>query len=324
MTTLTRSRLDDVVSVLTRGVIVPTFTPFDDKGAVLADAIADQTRRLARIDGVIGIAVDTADHDRDALTPAERTEVIRRTRGGLVPGQLLLAHVGTLSDAPLEEIEASQEAGADAVIGSLGEWQNGRGGNSLYERLKALVDLTDRLPLPVIVAPDRGGRCLAAPSEGFADLARHCDNVIGVALGADDDVLRYDRDYYALKSIDRPLACLSSATGALFHTLNTGADGVLSPLAQLAPHEVAALYRTSRTGRFLDAQVLHNRLSPLIGLLAGHDDITRERICREIAHHRGLLASPQMRGEAEPLCARLRERIQRVIDETGLKPISWV
>ena len=324
MMKLCRSRLEDVVTGLSQGVIVPTLTPYDDTGAVLAHAITDQTRRLARIQGVAGIAVNTADRERDTLTAAERIEVIRRTRVGLTHGQLLLAHVGALSDVTLEDVRSCQATGADAALASPAELQKGQDKNSVDERLEALIDLTDRLPLPVIIALDRPERCRAALSNEIATLARHSDNVIGVALGADDDVLQYDQDYYALKSIGRPLACLASSTGALFHNLNTGADGVLSPLAQLAPHEAAALFQASRTGRFLDAQALHNRLSPLIGLLAGHDDITREQICREIAHHRGLLASPKMRGSADPLSDQVMRRIHQVIEETGLDPISWV
>ncbi len=98
----------------------------------------------------------------------------------------------------------------------------------------------------------------------------------------------------------------------------------MSPLGQIAPHEVAALYQASRAGRFFDAQALHNRLAPLIALLSGHEPNTRELIFREIAHHRGLLASTASRRIADPLCPALRRRIHQFIDEMGLKPISWV
>lgn len=324
MSSATPPPLEDLASGLPQGVVVPTLTPFDDDGTILTQAITDQTRRLARIDGVAGIAVNTADRERDSLTAVERIEVIRRTREGLVSGQMLLAHVGTLSGATLEEVASCQAAGADVVICDPAENHETSEANSVDERLEALMDLAKRLPLPVIMTLDRAGRGRPAIRTAISTLAWHCDNVIGVALAADDDVLRYDQDYYALKSTGRPLACLASSTGALFHNLNTGADGVLSPLAQLAPHEIAALYQASRTGRFLDAQALHNRLSLVIGLLAGHDEITRERICREIAHHRGLLASPETRGGADPLSVQGMRRVHQIIEETGLDPVSWV
>lgn len=324
MSNATHPPIEDVASGLSRGIIVPILTPFDDDGAVSAEAITDQTRRLARIDGVTGIAVNTVDRERDILTAAERIEVIRRTRPGLAHDQLLFAHVGTVSNATLQVARSCLAEGADAVLASLNEWQSGEDGNSIDESLEVLIALMDRLPLPVIITLDRAERGRPAISAEITTLARHCDNVIGVALAVDDDVLQYDQAYYALKFIGRPLSCLATSTGALFHNLNTGADGVLSPLAQLAPHEVAALYQASRTGQFLDAQALHNRLSPVIGLLAGHDDITRERIYREIAHHRGLLASPEMRGGFDSLSDQAMRRIRQVIEETGLDPVSWV
>ncbi|WP_162497468.1 dihydrodipicolinate synthase family protein [Roseovarius dicentrarchi] len=324
MTKLTPSHHRDVISALSRGVIVPTLTPFDENGAIMTHAITDQTRRLAQIDGIVGIAVNASVHERENLTTTERTEVICKIRAGLYSDQLLLCYVGVLAYTVLEEIASCQTTGADAVIGSLVERQKEHEGNSAEERLEALVDLTDRLPLPVIVALHRGAHRRPAITDEIAILARHSGNVIGFDMRANDDVLQYDQDYYALKSIGRPLACLSSSTRALFHNLNTGADGVVSLLAQLAPHEVAALYQGSRNGRFLDAQALHNRLSPLIGLLSSPDPMTRELICREIAHYRGLLASPDMRASPEPLSSQLKRRIHQVVDETGLKPISWV
>ncbi len=143
-------------------------------------------------------------------------------------------------------------------------------------------------------------------------------------MGHDDNVLRYDQDYYALKSVDRPLSCLPSSEGALFHNLNTGGDGVLSSLAYVAPHEVAALYKACRDGRFHQAQAIHNRLAPLVTLLNGHDTNTREMIYREAAHLRGLLASTQARGLNTPLFPNLIASLQTTLDDIALKPISWV
>lgn len=55
----TCSRHLELVSTFSRGVIVRALIPFDEFGEVLSGVIADQTRRLARIDGIIGISVHT-------------------------------------------------------------------------------------------------------------------------------------------------------------------------------------------------------------------------------------------------------------------------
>lgn len=92
----------------------------------------------------------------------------------------------------------------------------------------------------------------------------------------------------------------------------------------IAPHEVAALCKYSREGRFHDAQAVHNRLSPLASLLAGHDRNTRELIYREIAHVRGLLASASARGISDPLCPQFSAELHKTLDEIALTPISWI
>ncbi len=143
-------------------------------------------------------------------------------------------------------------------------------------------------------------------------------------MGVHDNVLAYDQDYYALKSIGRPLACLTSSKGALFHNLNTGGDGVLSCLAYIAPHEVSALYQATRAGDFPLAQAIHNRLAPLISLLDGHDRATHEMIFREAAHLRGLLAAPAARDLPAPLDQAIRTRLETTFDNIGLTPIRWV
>lgn len=143
-------------------------------------------------------------------------------------------------------------------------------------------------------------------------------------MGDDDNVLRYDQDYYTLKTADRPVASLASSEGALFHNLNTGGDSILSSLAYVAPHEVSSLYDASRSGRIHETQALHNQLTPLIDLLNGHDQNTREMTYRQIAHARGLLASASARGISDPLCPQFSAGLHKTLDEIALKPISWI
>ncbi|WP_029064086.1 dihydrodipicolinate synthase family protein [Labrenzia sp. DG1229] len=306
---------------LSEGILVSTLTPFDDAGAVLFQPITDQAKRLAQIDGVLGIAINTTERERLTLSSDERVEIIRRTRKGLSSGQLLLCCVGELSKAVTDDVLACQDAVADAIITFPAKWEQGYENQPLEQRLAVLADLTDQLPLPVIVALGNGEKRRSALRDEIIALAQYSEKVIGFDMGADDNVLHYDQDYYALKSIDRPLACLPSSEAALFHNLNTGADGVLSCLAFIAPHEVSELYQATREHRFCDAQVIHNRLSPLIGLLAGHNQQTREMIYREAAHYCGLLASTGARGLTGPLSQQLKTKIRKTLDNIGLKPV---
>lgn len=309
---------------LAGGIIASTLTPFDEADRVLCNAITDQARRLTRIEDVIGIAVNTTVRERQSLTPEERFEVIRCTRNGLVNGEILVSCVGELSEAVFDDVVACKAAGADAIITFPGRWGQGFEKQSLGERIAHLAALTDRLALPVILALGDGESRWAKAPEDIASLANRSRQILGFDMGHDDNVLRYDQDYFALKSASRQVALLPSSEAALFHNLNTGGDGVLSSLAYIAPHEVAALYSASRDGQIHKAQAIHDRLAPLVKLLDGHDANTREMIYREIAHARCLLASPTARGLTKSLCPHLTASLHSTLDDIALEPISWV
>lgn len=317
LTKIAAARLSD-------GVLPSTLTPFDEYGSVLTDSITDQASRLAQINGVTGIVVNTMIRERETLTTSELLDVIKRTRAGLSSDQLLLTSISDLSDTVIEDVEACQAAGANAIITFPAEWQKSYDGVTLNERIDALAALAARLPLPVIVVLGNGEENRSAISDEVMTHAQHTQKVIGFDMGAYDNVLRFDLRAHASKATDQPLAGQPSSEGARFHTLKTDADGMLSYIAYVAPHEIVALFRASRAGRSYDAQALYNRLSPLIALLSDHDLKTRELICREVAHHRGLLASTATRGIADPLCPELKRHIHRVINGIGLRPISWV
>ena len=306
------------------GIIASTLTPFDEAGDVMYKSITDQARRLSQIDGVIGIAVNTSLRERPTLTPEERLEVIRCTRNGLKNGQILVSCVGELSEAVFGEVIACKTAGADAIISFLPKWQKGCDGQSLRERVTRIVALTDCLALPVILDLGIGEDRWTDTPEEIALLASMGHQILGFDMRHGDNVLHYDQDYYALKTADRPMALLTSSEGALFHNLNTGVDGVLSSFAYIVPHEVAALYNASRNSRFPDAQAIHNKLVPLTTLLNGHDADTREMVFREVAHARGLLASPLGRRPIKPLCPHLTQNLHSTLDNIALEPVSWV
>lgn len=308
----------------TKGVIAPSLTPFDEHNMVMMRAVGDQARRLSMIDGVLGIAVNTLTRERHSLSRPERLEVLRSTRRALSHDQLVLACIGSLSAEVEDEVEACREAGADAIITLLPKWHEGHRAAKPNEHLDQLKALADSLPLPAIAVISDAQQQRSAVFSEIAPIICQSQNIIGVDMGTQDDGPDYDKAYYALKSIDRPLACLLSAEAAIFHNLNTGAVGVISSLAYVAPHEASALYRATKVGNTHEAQALQNKLAPLIRLLSDQDGLVREKVLRQIAHSRGLLASAEARGISSPLEACTIRTIERTLEEIALKPIRWI
>ncbi|HDZ80305.1 MAG TPA: hypothetical protein ENH56_03545 [Roseobacter sp.] len=137
-------------------VIVPTLTPFDEHGMVMMRAVTDQARRLSLIDGILGIAVNTTLRERQSLCLSERLDVLRHTRDGLDLSQLVLACVDELSGHVEDEIAGCFKAGADAVITFPIHWQDGLEACAFDPHVAKLTELTEQLPLPIIVALGKG------------------------------------------------------------------------------------------------------------------------------------------------------------------------
>lgn len=296
---------------LSGGVFVSVLTPFGEGGELALGRVTAQTRLLAGIPGVRGIAVNKVAREHDVLSVDERCTIIEATRRGLGDEQLLFACVGELTEDALGQVALFKEAGANVIVSLTTE---GNPPIPFQDRTQRWIRLTEDLALPVILSLGQPSR---TPTKEITFLAQDCSQILGFEFGG-DDVVQYDQGYYAAKAADRPVAVLSSSQGALFHNLNTGGDGVLSCLAYIVPYEVVALYQATQDGRFFDAQAIHAKLSPLLALLAPLDASDREKVLRYAAHHRGLLPNIAARGVSDPRCAELEGDVAKTLADMPL------
>jgi dihydrodipicolinate synthase/N-acetylneuraminate lyase len=309
---------------LARGIIGCTLTPFDQAGGIMRESITDQARRLARISGVIGIAVNTVTRERLTLTPDERLDVIRCTRRGMQNNQLLVSCVGELSEQVVGEMIASGEAGADAIFTILDKGQIGYEDRTSDAHLNALSDLANRIPLPIIIGRGNSGGHRMPSRNEIKMFAQISENVIVFDTSAVHDAQTSDQDCLALESMGRILASPTSFKAAPFDNFNVSDDWGMASLACIAPHEIASLYTATRQGRVHDATASHHRLFPLVQFLSCHEENIREMIHREASTYRGILTSPHARHLDSDLCPDIKSQLHRVIDDSGFKPVSWI
>ena len=76
-----------------RGVLVPAVTPFHPDLSVDAERFADHCRRLLA-EGASGLAVFGTTSEANALSVAERTELLERLIDGGIPANVLLPGTG--------------------------------------------------------------------------------------------------------------------------------------------------------------------------------------------------------------------------------------
>lgn len=301
------------------GVFVSTLAAFREDLSLAPEVVSEQASRLSRINGIQGIAVNTTVRDRANLSRSESLEVVAATRLGLSKEKVLLACVGELGDDVLERCSEFRSVGADAVIVFLTDCGTAA---PRRKRLTQLPILAERMDLPVVIALRQSEQSWLSDQTLITSIAENCNRVLGFGIGDQDDVVMYDQNYYALKSVDRPIAVLSSSEGALFHSLNTGGDGVLSRLALIAPYEVTGLYHATQQGRFFDAQALHTKLAPIIALINEHNSEERDLVYRHMAYLRGLLPTPNLRGVKADISRCLVAKIERTLRDISLQELN--
>ncbi len=301
------------------GVILPLILPRSSNEAALTEAIAEQSKRFSNIDGVIGVEVNTALEVKHSSHGRAHLDCLKATRDALNAEKMLIVDVGSFSNEHIEKCAACAEFGADAIVTKLHSIARAKSAVSNNDFIAHQAKLADQTCLPVLLDQP----CSETEIGRLHDcVAQRSENVVGIVMRHDDRTQAYDENYYAIKAMDRPIACLTASDTALFHNINTGADGVISKLASIAPYEVVALFQASREGRFFEAQATHNKLSPLVELVGNQPQTDRYAVFCAIAKKRGLLGSAELANEMGKLDPSTIRRIDRTLEAVALIPID--
>ena len=227
------------------GVYVANVTPFRDDGsfAVDEDAYMDHVAWLAEM-GVRGIVPFGTNGEGPSVTLSEKLRVLKVLFGRGFPIQIIPAVMQNNLPETLEMLRAIEDYPATAVLvlppyyfkpvepeGMVRFYEpvlEATGHATIvYHIPKYAVPVPDRVvkELPVWGVKDSGGE------EGYAEAVLQGGK--GVLLGTEDD---------------------------LWRRLGTGAQGIISALANFIPEEVLALYETHREGDETGGMTLSEKL----------------------------------------------------------------
>jgi len=229
------------------GVIVPSLLPFDENGVVSHEHLEAQTRVFSQTNGVIGVAMFLDEQEQDRVSLKERREILKIVKATLEPSQILLAHTGAKFAQDDEIASDYHSAGADVIICASTDQLTSSDIPGFSEVLDSHSIPPVQFPRPTLLRIEHTQN---GEISDFTNCIEHNTQLLGFVFGEYDNISGYDQLYYAAKSIDRPLACLSSSESALFHSLNTGCDGILSYLSFCAPAEVSSLFVHSKDTSF--------------------------------------------------------------------------
>jgi 4-hydroxy-tetrahydrodipicolinate synthase len=288
------------------GVTVVTVLPF---AADLSIDWASYERLLdwcATPDGIRAVFVNGHAGEAAALTPEERTDVIRSTRARVPDKPVMAGIIATCtSDAILRTREA-KAAGADvAVLFPLPQFSAGgasdpRVGPAFVRQVAEAVDI----PLSLFQYPLASG--FGFTTAVLREIAL-IPGLIAIKEGS-GDIRAYEDNVRMLRAEAPHVAMLSSNFDWFLAQLSIGADGILSGLASLAPHLFVELWRATERQDLRAMRAVSDELHPIVRAIYGATPLMDMHTRIKVALvHLGIIADGRPRPpllEVEPAVAR--------------------
>ncbi|MGH3627306.1 MAG: dihydrodipicolinate synthase family protein, partial [Sciscionella sp.] len=247
-----------------QGVIPAHLLPFSANLEIDEANLRRHLRWLLDTDGVTGITTNAHASEVATLTAAEQHRVLEialEEASGRVP---VVSGVYQDGSAKAARIAAEAErAGADALLIFPSLVLDG--GSALrpemaYAHYAEIASATD-LPMITFVYP------VTSPLHvGVDALLRICgeiDNVVAIKEWS-NDIISYERNYRAVKSLDREVAVLSSFSRSLLASLCIGADGILSGHGSVVAAEHVELLHAVEKQDLSAARDVWARIQPFV------------------------------------------------------------
>ena len=234
-----------------KGCGTALFTPFKN-GKLDEAAFAATVRR--QVDAGIHFLVPLGTTgETPCLSVAERKRVLELTREN-APGKPLLVGGGTNSlTATLESMAQLPDADAFLIVVPYYNKPNQTG---IYEYFKAVAGSTDK-PVVIYNVPGRTGANIQA--ETTLRLAEEIPNIIAVKEASGN----YAQISEIVRCKPAGFSVLSGNDDETLSLMATGADGIISVAANIAPREMVEMVEALQKDDMVKARALHHRLFPL-------------------------------------------------------------
>ena len=297
-------------------VIVATVLPFDEQGGIDWDSYRRLLDYCATPASIGAVFVNGHAGEGAALTREERIRVIETTRDYLGRSKPLLA--GVIAYCTREAVEQAREAkvhGADvAVLFPIPSFAAGGAGTEApVTYVRTVVEEAD-MPVSIFQYP-LGSGC-GYPTETLMRIAA-LPGVVAIKEGS-DTITAYEDNYRRLKAEAPRVAMLPSNFDWFLAQCAVGADGILSGLANLAPHLLSDLWRATQALDLGAMREAADRLYPVVRTIYGApprmDMHTRIKAGLK---HLGVIDCAMPRPPLLPIADEVATRVARAVDEAG-------
>ena len=298
-------------------VIAATVLPFDERGGIDWASYRRLLDYCATPPGMGAVFVNGHAGEGAALTREERIRVIETTREQVGPSRLLLA--GVIPYCTREAVEQARDAkahGADvAVLFPIPSFAAGGAGTQAPVTYVRTVVEEAGLPVSIFQYPLASG--CGYPTDTLMRIAA-VPGVVAVKEGS-DTMTAYEDNYRRLKAEAPHVAMLPSNFDWFLAQCAVGADGILSGLANLAPHFLVDLWRATQAADLAAMRDAADRLYPIVRTIYGApprmDMHTRIKAGLK---HLGVIDSARPRAPLLPVSDERAAHVARAVDEARL------
>lgn len=238
-----------------RGVFPPIPTPFTDTGTLREPVVPFlEHLRDGGLDGVVALG---SNGEAAQLSDAERARWIAATRSHLPAPLHLIAGTGADStQATVERTRAAAAEGAEAaLVVAPVYYRRDLTAQALRAHYHAVADAS---PIPVLVYNVPVYMGWDIPDEWIPPLAQH-PNIVGLK----DSSGRTARLPGLRAQLGPDFVLLAGAGEKMVDAMQSGADGAVASLANLAPQACAGIRRLMLDGNIEEARKLQRRIAPV-------------------------------------------------------------
>ena len=236
-------------------VITAMVTPFNEKREIDYEKVEALAYQLVHT-GSDAVLVTGTTGESPTLTHEEEIEILSSVKRAVNnQGKVIMGTGSNSTETAVMMAKLAQKEGADAIL-SVVPYYNKPSQAGMIEHFSAIAEAVD-LPIILYNIPSRTGVNMSV--ETVKNLARKYENIVALKQSFGDmDVVT------ELKlSCPKDFTIYSGDDSLTLPMLSVGAHGVISVASHLFGKEIKSMIRNFKTGDFMTAKNMHQKLYPI-------------------------------------------------------------
>ena len=242
--------------LLLSGAYSPIPTPFNSKGAIAYDKLAENIAKWNNT-SLAGLLVLGSNGEFTYLSDQEKLEVLKTARQGIPKNKLFIA--GTGCDSTRSTVELTEQAaaiGADAaMIITPSYYPSKMDDQALHHHY---LELAERSPLPLLLYNMPANTGVDISAETVVELSRH-PNIVGIK-DSSGNVVKLGE---ILRAASPDFNVLAGSASFLYPALTLGSVGGIMALANIAPEQCHRIYQYTQNQQHEEARRLQLKMIPV-------------------------------------------------------------